>query len=124
MAGAAVIATLKVIERDHLIDRATALGETIRARVAGWQESGEGPSDLRGRGALIGMEFMDQQGHPDADRVTQIKHRAVESGLVVLSCGIDDNVIRLLPPLTVSDAELEEGLDILESAVLGQASSR
>jgi len=124
VAGAAVIATLKVIERDHLIDRATALGETIRARVAGWQESGEGPSDLRGRGALIGMEFMDQQGHPDADRVTQIKHRAVESGLVVLSCGIDDNVIRLLPPLTVSDAELEEGLDILESAVLGQASSR
>lgn len=124
VAGAAVIATLKVIERDHLIDRATALGETIRARVARWQESGEGPSDLRGRGALIGMEFMDEQGHPDADRVTQIKHRAVESGLVVLSCGIDDNVIRLLPPLTVSDAELEEGLDILESAVLGQASSR
>ena len=118
VAGAAVVATLKVIERDHLMKRATKLGEAMRARIEGWQRAGSGPSDLRGRGALIGLEFMDQEGRPDADRVSHIKHRALDSGLVVLSCGIDGNVIRLLPPLTVSDAELLEGLDILESAVL------
>jgi 4-aminobutyrate aminotransferase len=118
VAGAAVVATLKVIERDHLMERATKLGEAMRARIEGWQRAGSGPADLRGRGALIGLEFMDQEGRPDAGRVSHIKHRALDSGLVVLSCGIDDNVIRLLPPLTVSDAELLEGLDILESAVL------
>ena len=119
VAGAAVIATLKVIERDHLMERATELGQTIRRRVEAWQQAGHGPSDLRGRGALIGLEFMDHQGRPDAERVSQIKHQALDSGLVVLSCGVDDNVIRLLPPLTVSDAELGQALDILESAVMG-----
>ncbi|HVC23310.1 MAG TPA: aminotransferase class III-fold pyridoxal phosphate-dependent enzyme [Candidatus Dormibacteraeota bacterium] len=118
VAGAAVIATLDVIERDHLMERATVLGETIRARIELWQRAGHGPADLRGRGALVGMEFMDQSGAPDADRVTRIKHLALEEGLVVLSCGTDDNVIRLLPPLTVSDAELAEGLAVLEQAVI------
>jgi 4-aminobutyrate aminotransferase len=122
--GAAVIATLEVIERDQLIDRATALGEAIRARITAWQTAGHGPSDLRGRGALIGMEFMDDEDQPDAARVTQIKHRALEAGLVVLSCGIDDNVIRLLPPLTVSDSELAEGLDILEATVVETGRAR
>ncbi len=116
--GAAVIATLGVIERDHLMERATQLGQTIRSRVEGWQSAGHGPSDLRGKGAMVGLEFMDEAGLPDADRVSQIKHRALEGGLVVLSCGIDDNVIRLIPPLTVSDSELTQGLDILESAVV------
>jgi len=117
VAGAAVIATLQVIERDHLRERATAIGEVVQARVEGWQRAGHGPADLRGKGALIGLEFLDQARRPDPDRVRQIKHLALESGLVLLSCGIDDNVIRLLPPLTVSDAELTQGLDVLESAV-------
>jgi 4-aminobutyrate aminotransferase len=118
VAGAAVIATLKVIERDQLRERATDLGQVIQARVEGWRQAGHGPSDVRGRGALIGLEFMDHQGGPDRERVGQIKHLALESGLVVISCGLDDNVIRLLPPLTVSDAELTQGLDILEAAVM------
>jgi 4-aminobutyrate aminotransferase len=123
VSGAAVIATLQVIERDHLMARATELGKIIKARISGWQTAGHGPADLRGRGAMIGLEFMDAAGKPDADRVSQIKHRAVALGLVVLSCGIDDNVIRLLPPLTVSDAELAEGLDILESVVIETGSA-
>jgi 4-aminobutyrate aminotransferase-like enzyme len=67
---------------------------------------------------MIGLEFMDGEGGPDGDRVSRIKAKALEQGLVVLSCGIDDNVIRLLPPLTVSDSELAQGLEILEAAVL------
>jgi 4-aminobutyrate aminotransferase-like enzyme len=101
-----------------LRERATDLGQVIQARVEGWRQAGHGPSDVRGRGALIGLEFMDHQGGPDRERVGQIKHLALESGLVVISCGLDDNVIRLLPPLTVSDAELTQGLDILEAAVM------
>jgi 4-aminobutyrate aminotransferase len=115
---AAVVATLAVIERYRLMERAVSLGETMTARIESWQEVGYGPSDLRGRGAMIGLEFLDSDRRPDSERVSRIKHLALESGLVVLSCGTDDNVIRLLPPLTVSDAELAGGLDILESAVL------
>ncbi|HEY6538745.1 MAG TPA: aminotransferase class III-fold pyridoxal phosphate-dependent enzyme [Candidatus Dormibacteraeota bacterium] len=118
VSGAAVIATLKVIERDHLIERARELGRIMSARIEGWQRAGHGPADLRGRGAMVGMEFMDERGRPDADRVTEIKHLALEAGLVILSCGVDDNVIRLLPPLTVSDKELDDGLEILEQAVV------
>lgn len=114
---AAVIATLEVIERDRLTERAARLGDTMIARISAWQRDGLGPSDLRGRGALIGMEFMDQAGEPDPARVAEIRRLALESELVLLSCGIDDNVIRLLPPLTVSDSELAQGLDILEAAV-------
>ncbi|MGH7642807.1 MAG: aspartate aminotransferase family protein [Candidatus Dormibacteria bacterium] len=123
VAGAAVIATLQVIERDHLMERASAIGESAKRRIEGWQRAGHGPADLRGKGALIGLEFLDQSGNPDPDRVTRIKHLALDAGLVVLSCGIDDNVIRLLPPLTVSDAELTQGLDILQSAVETSASA-
>ncbi|MGH7691777.1 MAG: aspartate aminotransferase family protein [Candidatus Dormibacteria bacterium] len=118
VAGAAVIATLKVMERDHLMERALQLGDALRSRIESWQQRGAGPADLRGKGAMIGLEFMDQEGQPDPGRVDQIKHLALERGLVVLSCGIDDNVIRLLPPLTISDPELAQGLDTLESAVL------
>jgi len=118
VAGAAVIATLDVIERDGLMARAEQIGAVVNARVRQWQRAGHGPSDLRGRGAMIGMEFMDEQGRPDSVRVSEIKHGALAAGLVLLSCGIDDNVIRLLPPLTVSDADLSQGLDILESAVM------
>ena len=115
---AAVTATLEVIEREGLLARAEQIGEVVKAEVSRWQESGHGPSDLRGRGAMIGLEFMDGEGGPDGDRVSRIKAKALEQGLVVLSCGIDDNVIRLLPPLTVSDSELAQGLEILEAAVL------
>jgi 4-aminobutyrate aminotransferase-like enzyme len=115
---AAVVATLAVIERDRLMERAVSIGETMTARIQSWQEAGYGPSDLRGRGAMIGLEFLDADRRPDSERASQIKHTALESALVVLSCGTDDNVIRLIPPLTASDAELAEGLDILERAVL------
>jgi 4-aminobutyrate aminotransferase len=121
---AAVVATLEVIEREGLLARAEQIGEVVTAEVRGWQETGHGPSDLRGRGAMIGLEFMDEQGGPDSERVSQIRLQALEQGLVLLSCGIDDNVIRLLPPLTVSDSELAQGMEILQTAVLETGRAR
>jgi 4-aminobutyrate aminotransferase-like enzyme len=119
-----VVATLEVIEREGLLARAEQIGEVVTAEVRGWQETGHGPSDLRGRGAMIGLEFMDEQGGPDSERVSQIRLQALEQGLVLLSCGIDDNVIRLLPPLTVSDSELAQGMEILQTAVLETGRAR
>ncbi|MGH7610144.1 MAG: aspartate aminotransferase family protein [Candidatus Dormibacteria bacterium] len=121
---AAVIATLEVIEREGLLARAAEIGARVMDRARRWQGTGQGPADVRGLGAMVGLEFCDAEGGSDPERVRLIKHRALEAGLVVLSCGLDDNVIRLLPPLTVSDDELELGLEILEEATLEPRSSR
>lgn len=118
VACAATIATLEVIERDGLRERARQLGERISATAKGWQGMVGGPSDVRGRGAMIGMEFMDSAGLPDAERVEEIKSACLSRGLLLLSCGIDDNVIRLIPPLTLSDAELDEALAVMGDAIV------
>ena len=115
---AAAIATIEVIERDGLLQRATEIGARIQERAQGWQKQVGGPADVRGRGAMIGLEFMDSAGLPDAERVDAIRAACLQSGLLVLGCGLDDNVIRLVPPLTLSDEEVEQGLRILEQAIL------
>lgn len=115
---AAVIATIDVIERDGLLQRATVIGDRIADRARQWQRQVGGPADVRGRGAMIGLEFLDSAGMPDAERVDEIRTACLDQGLLILGCGIDDNVIRLIPPLTLSDQELEQGLQVLESAVL------
>lgn len=115
---AAAIATIEVIERDGLLQRATEIGDAITKRARGWQQKVGGPADVRGRGAMIGLEFMDSAGLPDAERVDAIRAACLDNGLLILGCGLDDNVIRLIPPLTLSDQEVEQGLQILEQAVL------
>ena len=74
---------------------------------------------IRGPGAMIGFEiFRDRGGmEPDADATKRVTARALQEGLVLLSCGVFGNVIRVLVPLTVEDAVLEEGLDMLERAL-------
>jgi 4-aminobutyrate aminotransferase len=116
---AAAIATLDVIERENLRDRAAELGDRIQAAARGWQEKVGGPSDVRGRGLMIGLEFLDSAGLPDAERVEEIRAACLRRGLLLLSCGLDDNVIRLIPPLTLSDGELGEALELMESAIAG-----
>ncbi|MGH7610788.1 MAG: aspartate aminotransferase family protein [Candidatus Dormibacteria bacterium] len=115
---AAVVATLEVIEKEGLLARAAEIGERVVARARSWGGQGRGPADVRHLGAMVGLEFCHPGGSPDPERVSAIKHRALEAGLVVLSCGLDDNVIRLIPPLTVSDEDLERGLEILEESTL------
>ena len=107
-----------MIQRDGLLERATEIGSRITKRAQGWQQQVGGPADVRGRGAMIGLEFMDGAGLPDAERVDAIRAACLQSGLLVLGCGLDDNVIRLVPPLTLSDEEVEQGLRILEQAIL------
>lgn len=114
---AAVVATLDVIQRDGLLHRATEIGDRIVARAHGWQQQDRGLADVRGRGTMVGLEFLGISGLPDSERVATIRSICLERGLVVLSCGLNDNVIRLIPPLILDDNELERGLGILEEAV-------
>jgi 4-aminobutyrate aminotransferase len=107
---AAALAVLD--ELPALRTRAEELGTKIRTRLEKIAPAG---SDVRGLGPMLAIELADRNGEAAA-RITGAAH---EQGLVLLSCGIYGNVIRLLPPLTISDDELARGLDILEACLAG-----
>ena len=74
--------------------------------------------DVRGRGAMFAVEFSDPRtGRPDPATTVAVAAACHKQGLVVLTCGTDSNVLRLLPPLVIEDDLLDEGLSILERAV-------
>jgi 4-aminobutyrate aminotransferase len=110
---AAAVAVLDIVADDDFLARARDLGATIRARLeqiaAGRPEIGE----VRGLGPMLALELVEQT----PDRAKAVVGAAFERGLVLLSCGLYGNVIRLLPPLTISDAEVDEGLAILEESL-------
>ncbi len=115
---AASLATLDVIEREGLLERAAQIGSKAMARFAELQRRYPGIGDVRGKGAMVALEFVAEDGiTPDAASVDQVVSYARDAGLVLLPTGSYGNVIRLLPPLNLSDDELEEGLTIIERAV-------
>ncbi len=115
---AASLATIDVIEKEGLLQRATEIGERSMRRFAELQDRYAGIGDVRGKGAMVALEFVGEDGlTPDPKSVDAIVAYARDAGLILLSTGSYGNVIRLLPPLNLSDQELEEGLDIIERAV-------
>jgi len=116
VACAAAVAVIQTLSRERIPERAERLGRKVMERARGWQEDMPAFADLRGLGLMIGLEFM-QGGTPATALVDRIAAGALARGLLVLSCGIDGNVIRLIPPLTIPEPELDAGLDILEAAM-------
>jgi 4-aminobutyrate aminotransferase/(S)-3-amino-2-methylpropionate transaminase len=121
IACAAALAVLDVIAEEHLLERANAVGARIKARL----ETIAGRNDvvpmtaIRGPGAMIGFDIIKRRGvyEPDADATKRVTTAALEEGLILLSCGVHANAIRILVPLTAPDAVLDEGLDKLERAL-------
>jgi 4-aminobutyrate aminotransferase len=105
---AAALATIDVLEEEGLYERARILGERAIRRLRAVQA--QNPTlvvNVRGVGLMIGVELS------DAATAEAVSAGCLERGLIVLTCGLEQNVVRLAPPLTLSDAELEQGLDIL-----------
>ena len=117
LATAAAHAVLDVIEDEKLVDRANLLGGRLTARLEQLKARVPRIAEVRGPGAMLAVEFMKPGGGPDADFAKQVQARALEQGLVLLTCGVHANVIRFLFPLTIQDPVFEEGLDILERAL-------
>ena len=119
LACAAALAVLDVIEEEGLNARADAIGAMLKARIAGWP-SCRGMiriGGLRGHGAMIAFDVLDRDGNPDGAEAKRVCARALEAGLILLSCGQHGQAIRILVPLTASDAVIEEGLDLLQRAL-------
>ena len=116
---AAAHAVLDVIEAEDLCARATGIGQRMRARLETLAKQLPAIGDVRGLGAMMAFELVKDRDtrEPDAALTAAILAQAEQRGLILLSCGVSANVVRLLAPLTIPDAVLEEGLDILvESA--------
>ena len=124
---AAALAVLDVIEKEKLCERANAIGAVIRQRLntLRGKHSLTCIGDVRGPGAMIGLEFVKNGDarQPDADLTKALVQRAAANGLLILSCGTRANVIRFLVPLTASDAIVSEGLGIFERSLLEVAGS-
>jgi 4-aminobutyrate aminotransferase / (S)-3-amino-2-methylpropionate transaminase / 5-aminovalerate transaminase len=116
---AAALAAIGVIEKEGLVERAQRLGDRMLARLGALQKDTTGVGDVRGRGAMVAIELVHDDGTPDAERAKQISVACHEQGVIVLTAGTLGNVVRLLPPLVLADALLDQGLDALEVAVRG-----
>jgi 4-aminobutyrate aminotransferase len=110
---AAALAVLDIVAEPEFLASAQSLGVTLRGRLDELAERRPEIGEVRGLGPMLAFEFADQS----PDRAKAVVAAAFDRGLVLLSCGLYGNVIRLLPPLTISDPELDEGLAILEEAL-------
>ena len=118
MAIAAAHAVLDVIEEEGLVKRAQQLGEVMRGRMEALRSRVPRIAEVRGLGAMLAVELCQPGGHtPDPDFTRAVQGRALERGLVVLTCGVYANVLRFLFPLTIPEPLFNEGLSILEAAL-------
>ncbi|WP_419905259.1 4-aminobutyrate--2-oxoglutarate transaminase [Kiloniella sp.] len=115
---AAALAVLDVIEAEKLNDKAEMLGEKTVARLRDFSKTNAGAviGDIRNLGGMIAFELMEGDA-PDPALAKALCAKAMENGLILLSCGIYGNTIRILVPLTAEDALVDEGLDVLEASL-------
>ncbi len=118
LACAAALASIETYEQDGLVERARTIGDTLLSRFREAQGSDARIGDVRGRGAMIAVEFVDPEtNEPDAALTGRIAKAAHAEGVIVLTCGTYGNIIRFLPPLTIPDALLDEGIDVVLQAL-------
>lgn len=117
LALAAANAVIDVIQEEKLCERANVLGDKLKARFEAMKADVPEICDIRGRGAMVAVEFKTADGKPNADLPKKAQAFALEKGLIILTCGMYYSVMRFLFPLTIEDAVFDEALDILEQAV-------
>jgi 4-aminobutyrate aminotransferase/(S)-3-amino-2-methylpropionate transaminase len=118
VAQAAALAVLDVIDEEGLVERSAVIGEAIRARLEEWQSRRPRIGDVRGLGAMLAIELVEEDGlAPSADLTGRVIDEALQRGLMLLRAGVQGNCIRVLCPLVISDAELAEALDVWEAAL-------
>jgi 4-aminobutyrate aminotransferase len=116
---AAAIATIDAVQKEGLLENAQRAGEHAMKRLRGMLQRFPSLGDVRGLGLMIGIEFVRDGDLPDTEGLRKVMDFCLDKGLILLECGVDKNIIRLCPPLSVKTEELDEGLDVLESALKG-----
>jgi 4-aminobutyrate aminotransferase/(S)-3-amino-2-methylpropionate transaminase len=118
LACAAALATIDSYETDNLVERAREIGAILTERLTALQASDRRVGDVRGRGAMMAIELVDPAtGDPDAQLTSRVAAAAHAAGVILLTCGTYGNVIRFLPPLSMPDHLLIEGLQVVADAL-------
>ena len=119
VALAAALAVLDVFAEEELVTRSVVVGQATRERMLGWQARWPQVGDVRGLGAMLAIELVGdpETKAPAPELTTAIVDEALQRGLILMKAGVYGNCIRVLCPLTISDAELDEGLDVWEEAL-------
>ncbi|MDQ1130754.1 4-aminobutyrate--2-oxoglutarate transaminase [Microbacterium sp. SORGH_AS_0888] len=118
VACAAALAAIDVFENEGLIPRARAVGDILVSRLTALQQQDARIGDVRGRGAMVAVEFvLPDTGEPDAALAAAVAKACIADGVIVLTCGTYGNVIRFLPPLAIPDELLSEGLEVVARAL-------
>lgn len=116
IATAAALAVLEVIEEENLLERSIEIGNKIASFLSDLNLSCIG--NIRHKGAMLAFDLVDSEGKPDSTTTATLKQRAFEHGLLLASCGMYGNAIRVMVPLTVEDEVLQEGLDIIKTLLI------
>jgi len=115
---AAAVATLKILEEENLLENAARLGKKLLFHLNEFKDKYAVIGDVRGLGLMAGVEFIKSDGKtPDKEKAVAVKNACIENGMLILTCGTYDNVVRWIPPLIINDEQLEEGLRIFEHAL-------
>ena len=118
VACAAGLAVLEVFEEENMLAKSVALGEKLKARFEKWQKQFDIIGEIRGLGAMLGLELVKGENRePAADEAKQLTSFCLEKGLILLSCGSYGNIIRVLVPFVITDEQLEKGLGIVEEGL-------
>jgi 4-aminobutyrate aminotransferase/(S)-3-amino-2-methylpropionate transaminase len=101
-----------------MLAKSVALGEKLQTRFKKWQKEFDIIGEIRGIGAMLGLEFVKGENkEPAADEAKQMAAHCLEKGLLILVCGTYGNVVRILTPFVITDEQLEKGLSIMEAAL-------
>src|SRR5689334_6866643 len=119
VACAAALAVMDVMRDEKLPERAARIGSIVEERMRTWAQDHEVIGEVRGLGAMVGMELVRDRKtkEPAATETAKVLAAARERGLIILRCGVHHNVVRTLMPLNIPDDQLEEGLDILGASL-------
>ena len=119
LACEAALATIRVIEQNGLNERAVTIGEQFRTRALEWRERFPFVGDVRGLGAMQAFEVVQPDGSraPNPETTKTIVRYCYEHGVILVTAGSYNNVIRILMPLVISDEQMEEAMDVLEAAL-------
>lgn len=119
VACAAASATIDRIQNGRLLENAASVGAHAIHRLHSMKQRHKGIGDVRGLGFMIGVEFVKEDGSADKAGLEDIMKRCMDKGLIIIECGLDKNVARIMPPLTTTKEEMDKALDILEEAIVG-----
>jgi len=119
VAQAAALAVLDVFEEEDLVARGVVVGSRIRERMLDWQQRWPAIGDVRGLGAMLAIELVTDPAtkEPAPDNARAVIDAALQRGLILLKAGVHGNCIRVLCPLTIEDAVLDEALEVWEEAL-------